>query len=637
MLTKRHALICFLVLFSLFGPHATAQGTVKASSFGYSSSNATSALEKTLKSSYSKIIVDYKSGGWNIEPIKIFDVKDKEIVFESGVVLRAIKGKFSGRNDALLNLVRAKNIMISGYGATFKMSRSELQSYDSRTEYRHSLRISGGDGITVKGLTLDESGGDGIYITGSNALSYSKDIVLEDLKVVNHSRDGISIISADRLTVKNCTFSGTKSNILGCGINFEPNASDQRLTNITFQNCTIKDNYFYGIQVSLKHMQSSSTAIGIKFENCTLTNNYTGNKNGGNSEIRLGVGSSFNNAVTGQITFQDVLVENVSHSVVSSRKPSTAFKAKFIDCTFKDVASNASAIYLETPSYSITSPPLGGFEFDNVKISSSSSDPFLKINGWKTMDGLKDVTGDFIIANPNLNKDNAIGYKNVSKFSNVDVDFQLVASISSSGSGSGSGSDSDSPDDTGGSSSGSCTNTLSVTSIVSSATVKQAATSLTASSTVSHGSGLVQYKANSKVTLKPGFKTSADGEEVFKASLGDCTSSSSKVASLKAKIGFYHNWNPEVEVIDERVAKPILSPNPIMNIASLNFMLDVDDHISINVYDMNNQLVQPIINDEKLYAGPQEVELNISSLRAGIYFVSIEGSLEKQFIKAIKR
>lgn len=179
-----------------------------------------------------------------------------------------------------------------------------------------------------------------------------------------------------------------------------------------------------------------------------------------------------------------------------------------------------------------------------------------------------------------------------------------------------------------------------MTSTISSATVKQAANSLTASSKVSHGTGSVHYKAGNKITLKKGFHMSADGKEVFKASLGECkasSSSTSKVASLKAKTGFYHNWNPEVEVIDEPVVKPILSPNPIMNIASLNFMLDVDDYISINVYDMNNQLVQPIINDEKLYAGPQEVELNISSLRAGIYFVSIEGSLEKQFIKAIKR
>lgn len=133
---------------------------------------------------------------------------------------------------------------------------------------------------------------------------------------------------------------------------------------------------------------------------------------------------------------------------------------------------------------------------------------------------------------------------------------------------------------------------------------------------------------------------SADSKEVFKASLGECkasSSSTSKVASLKAKTGFYHNWNPEIEGVEEPVIKPVLSPNPITSIASLNFMLEADDYISINVYDMNNQLVQPIINNERLYAGPQEVELNISSLRTGIYFVSIEGSLEKQFIKAIKR
>ena len=629
MYTKIHSVLCFLVVFILWGHHALAQGTVKASSFGYNTTNATIALEKALKSNYSKIIVDYKSGGWNIEPIKLFDLRDKEIVFESGVVLKAIKGKFNAKTATLLNLVRAKNILITGYGATFKMSRSELQGYDSSTEFRHSLQITGGDGITVKGLTLEESGGDGIYISGSNELAYAKNIVLEDLKVLNHSRDGISIISVEGLTVKNCIFSGTKSNILGCGINFEPNNSSERLTNITFQNSTIKDNHFYGIQVSLHKMQSSSTPIGIKFENCTLTNNSTGEK--GNSEIKLGVGSSFNNAANGQITFQNVLVENVNHTVVSSRKPSTSFKAKFVDCVFNNVAPNSSAIWLETPSYEISSPPLGGFEFDNVKISSSSSKPFLWINGWKTMDGLKDITGDFMIANPNLNKDNAIHYNNVSKFVNVAVDFQLVSSISTGGTGAGSSGGS-------GGTSSSCTNTLAITNTISSATVKQAATSLTASSTVSHGSGLVQYKAGSKVTLKPGFKMSADGNELFKASLGDCTtSSSSKVASLKTKMGFYHNWSPEIELVEKTVVKPILYPNPILGTANLKFVLETDDSISINVYDMNNQLVQPLINDERLYAGPQEVEVDFSSLKSGMYFVSIEGSWERQIIKAVKR
>ena len=645
LLANKHALMFVLLAFSLNS--LVSQSSIKASTFGYSSSNATSALKKALNSNYSKIIVDYQSGGWNIEPIRLFDLKDKEIVFESGVILKAIKGKFNASGASLLDLVRAKNVIITGYGATFKMNRSELQNYDSRTEHRHNLQITGGDGITVKGLTLDESGGDGIYISGSNASSYAKNIVLEDLKVFNHSRDAISIISVDKLIVKNCIFSGTKGNILGCGINFEPNNSDERLTNITFNNCTIKDNQLYGIQVSLFNMQSSSVPIGIKFENSTLTNNSLGKKD---SEIKLSVGSSFKNAVEGMFTLQNVLVENVSHAVVISRKPSTAFKAKFIDCTFKNVASKTSAIYLETPSYSISSPPLGGFEFDNVKISSSSSDPFFKIQGWKTMDGLKDVTGDFVIANPNLNNDNAIYYKSVSKFSNVSLDFKLVSSLSSNSSGS-TGSTGDS-DNTGESSSSeessepttstsdSCVKILSVTKTISSPTLLQASSTLNASSEITHSSGLVEYVASDRIILKPGFEMSADGEAVFKASLGDCSNSSSstnKSTALKAKTGMYYNWSPNIEIDEVVFDKPMLYPNPIISMASLEFDLEMEDTVSINIYDMNNQMVQPVVYEEKLQAGHHQLELNMSRLKTGIYFVSIESSLEKRVVKAIKR
>ncbi|WP_149277099.1 3-coathanger stack domain-containing protein [Pareuzebyella sediminis] len=615
------ALLCLITL-TLFGGHTMiSQTTVKASSFGYSSTDATLALQKALNSNYDKVIIDYKSSGWNIGPLKLFDISNKEIVFESGVVVRALKGRFKGSNDALLNLVRARNLKISGYGATFKMDKDELISYDSKTEYRHSLQFTGGDNISVKGLTLEESGGDGVYITGSNVSVYAKNIVLEDLKVLNHARDGISLISADGVLVKNCVFSGTKSNILGCGVNFEPNTSDQRLRNIVFKNSTIKNNHYYGIQVSLKHLTSSSNPIDITFEDCYLTNNFYKNTRNSPSEIRLGVGKSFNNAARGLITFDNTTIENVDHPVMSSRKPSTAFMARFTNCDFLDISS--TSVYLETPSYSITSPPLGGFEFNNVRVSGNTTDPFLKIYGYSTMDGLKDVTGDFVVANSKLNKDNAIVYSRVYKFTNVDVDYKFVSSLSTGSTSSTS------------SSSGDCVSSVTLSSTISSATTKQASSTITATNDVTHSSGTVTYKAGSKVVLKPGFSVKADGSEVFKAVLGNCSGSSGATA-LKAKSGFYHNWRPEAERMEEVGVKPTLTPNPINTYTVMRFMVEQDDYISVNIYDINNQLVRSVIADQRMYAGPQRVEVDFSSLMAGFYMVSIEGSFERRMVKAIK-
>jgi len=219
----------------------------KASTFGFNSSDATTAFINALKSTIDTIIIDKQTADWNVGPMTISGVRNKVIIFESGVVLKAIRGRFNDRNASLLKLLSPVNVTILGYGARFKMDKNEYITYQSNTEYRHNLYINGGNGITVKGLTIEESGGDGIYITGDNGLPYARNVLLEDLNVINHGRDAISIISVDGLTVKNCSFSGTKSNVLGCGINFEPNTPDQRLSKIRFEGCRAFENFLYGV------------------------------------------------------------------------------------------------------------------------------------------------------------------------------------------------------------------------------------------------------------------------------------------------------------------------------------------------------------------------------------------------------
>lgn len=621
---KGKGLICaaFTILFFI---HAQASER-RASTFGYNGTDATEALTAALRSSVDTIIVDRQSSNWNIGPITVFDVRDKVIIFESGVILNAIRGRFSDRNAALLRFVRPRNVVINGYGATFRMDRSEYLGFDTNTEFRHSLAIAEGDNMTVRGLTLEESGGDGVYIVGGSGREYSRNILIEDLTVRDHARAGITIISVEGLTVRNCSFSGSRSNILGVGVNFEPGSSSERIVGTRFENCRFFENFDVGIQISLFNLNRNSTPIGIVFEDCHLTDNSFQNPNR-SREILFGVGNSFNNGVTGELTFDGLEVDNARGSVIYSRKPVTAFQVNFLNSTFRNVqGTSGNPILLETPSYSVSTPPLGGFNFDNVRISyaSSNSDPFFFVRGWNTMPSLDNVRGRFVIANSGINPNEAIEYRRVTEFNNVDVRFQVVSELPGEGGG-GSGTPSNN-----------CNENVTVTESETSATSRSASNTLRATNLVNHPSGIVRYTAGNRVVFSPGFRATSGSGGRFVSEIGDCVPAAT---SLVAKGGFEYQWDPLAQQTDEdnETVEPVLYPNPIIDRSTISFLLRQDDYVSVNIYDIQYQRVKSIVNNTFMTEGQQELTLDLSSLPQGLYFVSIEGSTEKQTVKAIKK
>ncbi|MEX0288344.1 MAG: right-handed parallel beta-helix repeat-containing protein, partial [Flavobacteriaceae bacterium] len=459
---------------------------VKASSFGYNSSDATDALKAAFRSNYDTVIVDYKAAGWNVGPITLFDIKNKVIIFEPGVVLRAITGRFNARNAKLLKLARPLNLTILGYGAKFKMNKAEYTNLDPNTEYRVSFEIQHGVNVTVKGLTLEESGGDGVYLSGNT----SKNIVLEDLNVINQSRSGITIISADGLLVKNCDFSGTSGPIVGSGIKFEPHGIDDKFIDVRFEDCRAFDNGQAGITFGLNHMTSATAPLDVVFKDCYLSNNSIESRRNPNTEIMLSNGTTnYFAPVGGKIRFENLVVENVRKSVFKTRKVYNAVKAEFVNCSFKvKPGSLAAPIAMETPNYRINVPHLGGVSFANTSLEYSNAGPFLAIYGSPTMAGLRDVTGDFLITNPNITEDDAILYTRVNSYINVNINFDILSAPPPPPPPPGGGSD--------------CSNTLNITANETSAGIREAAQTLTASNAILHSSGTVTYKAGDKVTLK---------------------------------------------------------------------------------------------------------------------------------------
>ncbi|GGZ70295.1 malectin domain-containing carbohydrate-binding protein [Algibacter mikhailovii] len=410
--------------------------SIKASSFGFNATDATDAFREAIEADYDTIIIDKQASDWNVKPNKFFNIEDKVIIFEPGVVLRALPNEFSAGNNCLFWHVYPKNLTIIGYGAEFIMNKYELDLPDTvKSEYRHAISIIGGDNITIKGLNIKDACGDGIYIGSGPDMEtdYSQNIYLEDIKITNAYRMGLTIISVENFYAKNCFITETKGTLPEAGLGIEPNTANQRLVNVNFENCSFTNNNHSGIFLSLQNIDGNSPPMSINFRDCYLTNNHDYTNKYTATEIQLGSSRNWENPIKGFVNFERVLIENSQWRAVTSKKGSDAYHTTFKDCIFKDIAQNTerqyNPIYLETAGDGTGKNRghfIGGFDFDNVLISYTSDKPFLQA-GYFSGKGVNDIVGSFKVINPKINVDPL--YIGTSKDIDVDFSYDIVSKL----------------------------------------------------------------------------------------------------------------------------------------------------------------------------------------------------------------
>jgi len=253
------------VVFVSVGVNAAA---IKASSFGYSETDSTKCLQSALNSGASTVIIDKQAGDWIIKPVKVRS--NTEIIIEKDVVVRAKKNAFNSTGSCLFNIVRATNVTIRGEGnVRLYMEKSDYQNPKlyKRGEWRHLFNVRDSRNISISNLEAAASGGDGIY------LARVHDVRLENLNCHDHHRQGISIIAARNLLVKNCSFDKTSGTGPSCGVDFEPNKPNEYFENIRFEKCTFSGNDTNGILFYLNHLNSESPPLSVAFIECVSEKN----------------------------------------------------------------------------------------------------------------------------------------------------------------------------------------------------------------------------------------------------------------------------------------------------------------------------------------------------------------------------
>ena len=247
---------------------AGAEETVKASSFGWNPTNATKCLQAALDSGAKKVIVDRQASEWLVG--MMFPRSNTEIVFEDGVVVRAVPGSMKRIIDNLFRLRNVTNIVMRGEGkAILRMNRDDYldKTRYQHGEHRHAVSLHGVENVVVRDLTIEDSGGDGVYVLSV------KHALLENLVCSGHARQGTSVISADDVTIRNCVFKHTKGALPECGMDIEPGLPSFNIQRVLIENCVFCSNNCSGVAVNVSSLKSTNKPMQVTYRNCRMFDN----------------------------------------------------------------------------------------------------------------------------------------------------------------------------------------------------------------------------------------------------------------------------------------------------------------------------------------------------------------------------
>ena len=243
----------------------------KASWWGFDPKDSTRFLQAAINSKVPRLIIDLQASPWITGPLVLAD--NQEIVFEEGVELSAKAGLFHGRGDSLLTATNTKNLKLVGLGqgAVLRMRKSDyhVEPY-SKSEWRHGIALHSVEDVTVENLSIVSSGGDGIYIGDARRGVPCRNVTIRNVVCDDNNRQGISVISANKLLIEDCVLKNTWGTPPAAGIDFEPNLPEDQLVDCVMRRCLVENNNGAGIQIYLIHIEESPTPISIRIEDCIV-------------------------------------------------------------------------------------------------------------------------------------------------------------------------------------------------------------------------------------------------------------------------------------------------------------------------------------------------------------------------------
>jgi Pectate lyase superfamily protein len=158
----------------------------------------------------------------------------------------------SSKKYAVLTISGAANVTVTG--GTLEGERDRHQGKTG--EGGMGIRIDrDAENITIAGVTARKMWGDGFYVEDA------KDVRFCGVVADGNRRQGLSIIAADRVTVTGSVFKNTHGTRPSAGIDLEPDADADKVTNISIVDSKFLDNAGSGIQIAGKRGRVAKVEI----------------------------------------------------------------------------------------------------------------------------------------------------------------------------------------------------------------------------------------------------------------------------------------------------------------------------------------------------------------------------------------
>lgn len=221
-------------------------------------SDITDQINSELKKN-KKVIIP--AGNYKIDAVKSIKPQNGSIITMSKDTLLNVipNGNSSYKVFDISNL---QNVTITG-GQLIGDKYSHL---NKNGEWGMGIDIRDSQNITISNIAISKMWGDAIYI-GTKGKHYNYGITLNNLKLNDNRRQGISLISAKKLRAENLVISNTKGTSPGSGIDIEPNNADSILEDIVFKNIQTMNNRGAGFQITLKQFKNTQNLVDIQVIN----------------------------------------------------------------------------------------------------------------------------------------------------------------------------------------------------------------------------------------------------------------------------------------------------------------------------------------------------------------------------------
>lgn len=253
---------------TIAGPSVSVQSH---GALGNGIANDTAAFQRALDSGATTVLIP--DGTYMIDATVGLNVKSNQTIqLSTNTILKAIPN--AARVYTLLRLGNVSNVEING-GQIVGDRAVHLG-----TAGEHGMGIAVGAGandIRIRNIKVSDFWGDGIYVGGSNTRP-ARNVLFENVTCENNRRQGLSITSAEYVTVRNSVFRNTRGTAPQSGLDIEPN-SGAHVSHVLIDNNQFLDNAGYGILVAAQ--------AGLYVDDVLMKDNtFSGNN------IRVGVSNT---------------------------------------------------------------------------------------------------------------------------------------------------------------------------------------------------------------------------------------------------------------------------------------------------------------------------------------------------------